>query len=280
MVSTSESDAYLNRPQMPYGNNSFESDGSPGYRQRGHGDLMLPAPLSVAMPQRKFAGRDGSPASAVSRSQSQLDDESYNNTMGDSSSNHRLIPSPGDNSTSPDEREASSSEHTHARYSSSGMPAPQSGVNMAAMLGAQQGVRHGMVPTNQYPGETPNPYRNSLPQIAAPSMAHYDNGYSTGDEEGSSVVQTSRQARGVSLVDRGPVPSATEPRRVPRPSARRQSAKALPQTPSQYATSQYSASPSMQEESRSTRPQRPPQGPPPGAAAPAHQQRRNDPRFQ
>jgi len=198
--------------------------------------------------------------------------------MGDSSSNHRLIPSPGDS-----EREPSSSDHTpHSRFSSPPMPTPPSGVNMAAMLGAQQGVRHGTVATNAYPGETPNPYRNSLPQIAAPSVAHYDGGYSTGDED-TSGVGASRSARGVSLVDRGPVPNAAEPRRVPRPSARRQSAnaKALPQPPpSQYAPSQYSNSQSVQDESRSTRQQRPPQGPPPGAAAPGYQQRRNDPRYQ
>ncbi|KAG9018990.1 Chitin synthase, class 3, partial [Tulasnella sp. 427] len=260
VVSSAEvPDAYASRglpygPPPPMGYES-EVNNSPHYRNRG--DLMLPAPLSVAMPPRTKFGRDSSPVSSATRP----DEEAYNN-MYDSGSNHRLIPSPGDEQTS------SSNEHTPSaqeRYSS-----PPTGMNMAAVIGQQQGLRHGNVSaSNNYPGETPNPYRYSLPQVASPSAGFYS------DLQDDDVPPpTPAKNRGVSLVDRGPVPSAAE-RRVPRPSARKQPAKP---DPTQYSSQQFP------EEAPRSRPSsyRPPAGPPPGAASPMPPQSRgwNDPRYQ
>lgn len=223
---------------------------------------MLPAPLSVAMPPRTRFGRDGSPVSSATR----VDEESYN--MYDAGSNHRLIPSPADNAAGQDEQ-TSSTEHapsSRERYTS---PQP-SGVNVAAVIGQQQGVRHGNVAANNYPGETPNPYRYSIPQAASPSAGFYN------DLQDDLPPPTPAKGRGVSLVDQGVVPSGSNgERRVPRPSARRHSAKPEP-TP--YASQPY------QEEAPRSRPSsyRPPAGPPPGAASPVPPQSRgwNDPRYQ
>lgn len=238
-----------------------EANNSPHYRSRG--DLMLPAPLSVAMPARTKFGRDASPVSSATRA----DEEAYN--MYDSGSNHRLIPSPADYAAGHDEP-TSSTDHTppaHERYSS-----PQStGVNMATVIGQQQGVRHGNVAASNYPGETPNPYRYSIPQAASPSAGFYND-----LQDDDIPPPTPAKGRGVSLVDNGPVSTGgSDQRRVPRPSARRQSAKP--------EATQYAAQP-LQEEAPRSRPSsyRPPAGPPPGAASPVIPQSRgwNDPRYQ
>ncbi|KAG8946226.1 Chitin synthase, class 3 [Tulasnella sp. 424] len=264
VVSGSEvSDAFASRG-LPFGNPpmGFDSEAanSPHYRSRG--DLMLPAPLSVAMPPRTKFGRDGSPVSSATR----VDEEPYN--VYDTGSNHRLIPSPADNAAGQDEQ-TSSTEHapsSRERYTS---PQP-SGVNVAAVIAQQQGVRHGNVAANNYPGETPNPYRYSLPQAASPSAGFYN------DLQDDLAPPTPAKNRGVSLVDQGVVPTGSSgERRIPRPSARRHSAKPEP-TP--YAAQPY------QEEAPRSRPSsyRPPAGPPPGAASPVPPQSRgwNDPRYQ
>lgn len=266
VVSSAEvSDAFASRG-LPYGNPPMgydaETNNSPHYRSRG--DLMLPAPLSVAMPARTKFGRDGSPVSNATR----VDEEPYN--MYDSSSNHRLIPSPADYAAGHDEQTSSSTDHAppaRERYSS-----PQStSVNMATVISQQQGLRHGNVAASNYPGETPNPYRYSLPQAASPSAAGFYNDLQDDDIP----PPTPAKGRGVSLVDNGPVSTGTSDRRVPRPSARRQSAKP--------EAAPYAAQP-FQEEAPRSRPSsyRPPAGPPPGAASPVLPQSRgwNDPRYQ
>ncbi|KAG8925177.1 Chitin synthase, class 3 [Tulasnella sp. 417] len=266
VVSSAEvSDAFASRG-LPYANSPIGHDGeatnSPHYRSRG--DLMLPAPLSVAMPPRTKFGRDASPVSSATRA----DEEAYN--MYDSGSNHRLIPSPADYAAGHDEQTSSSTEHApsgHERYNS-----PQStSVSMATVIGQQQGLRHGNVAASNYPGETPNPYRYSLPQAASPSAGFYND---LQDED--IPPPTPSKGRGVSLVDNGPVRTGgSDQRRVPRPSARRHSAKPeAAQSPVQP----------FQEEAPRSRPSsyRPPAGPPPGAASPLPPQSRgwNDPRYQ
>lgn len=223
---------------------------------------MLPAPLSVAMPPRTKFGRDGSPVSSATRA----DEEAYN--MPDSGSNHRLIPSPGDYAAGHDEQ-TSSTGHTppvNDRYTSQ-----SSGMNVAAVIAQQQGLRHGNVAASNYPGETPNPYRYSLPQAASPSAGFYND-----LQDDDIPPPTPAKNRGISLVDNGPISSgSSDQRRVPRPSARRHSAK--PEA-AQYPTQPF------QEEAPRSRPSsyRPPAGPPPGAASPVIPQSRgwNDPRYQ
>lgn len=130
-------------------------------------------------------------------------------------------------------------------------------------------VRHGQVAQGNYPGETQNPYRLSLPQVAATSNYHSDSPTATEEDH----TPSQRATRGVSLVDNGPVLASGE-RRVPRPSARRQSAK-----PQQAQPTSFSAT--TEEPARPPRSHRPVAGPPPGAASPrSPQQGWNDPRYQ
>ena len=236
---------------------------------------MLPAPLSVAMTQRGMLGRDGSPVS--SRSHHGNDEPSGG--VVDSTSHLRLIPSPGDYySNSPEEQEVVSypapvsDRYSREAPSSNDRYSMPSGVSMPG-----GGVRHGAVSVASYPGETPNPYRNSTPQVAAGLFADDD---AQSAVSSAPAVAPSRSARGgVSLVDRGPVTS--EVRRVPRPSARKSSVKVAPQSAQQQGPTVYSNAQSYGEVPRSSRSStaRPIPGPPPGAASPMPP-RWDDPRYQ
>lgn len=276
---------------------------------------MLPAPLSVGLPTPRKLGRESSPVSEVSRSHNHLADDEYYG--GDSGSNHRLIPSSGDYpASSPDEmepsRQSGSNEQERYRAAASKQPSMQSAASAAMM---QQGVRHGMV-ANSYPGETANPYRHSLPQVpqvAQTAAVYSDQGHdTTTDEEefprrrgaskaivspsssssaaAAAALAASRAARGVSLVDHGPVvPAGGGERRVPRPSARRQSVKpsggggsgaqqATSPSQSQQGHQSSGSADGHQQQNRSASRQ-PIPAPPPGASF-AQAPRWNDPRYQ
>lgn len=248
---------------------------------------MLPAPLSVGMPRGKL-GRDSSPVPSSSPSRSMLNhlasdnDEPY--YAGESASNHRLIPSPGDNTYahSPVE-ELEPPRMSDDRYHRASPPPPHPSAAAAAIVGG--GVRHGTV-ASSYPGETANPYRNSLPQAAQTTAFHSSDqghGTDTTDEDfprrQGGGGNASRAARGVSLVDHGPVvPPGSEARRVPRPSARKQSGS----KPAGSGGQQPQQAQNYPQDERRSSSRQQPAGPPPGAANPLPQpgQRWNDPRYQ
>lgn len=255
---------------------------------------MLPAPLSVGVPPRRV-GRESSPAPSVGRSQNHLvDDEFY----AESGSHHRLIPSPGDYAASPDEFEPPrlSGSGEQDRYRASTPPVQSAAA--AAMIGG--GVRHGTVASG-YPAQTANPYQSSLPQVAQTTALYSDHGHSgdTDDEfprrpdavpaSTTAPSSSSRAARGVSLVDHGPVPSGNEARRVPRPSARKQSgsgnASGSGNGGAKAPAQSQSSTPMVHQQedrARSSSRHQPLPPPPPGAAnpPPPPAKRWNDPRYQ
>ncbi|KAG9036669.1 Chitin synthase, class 3 [Tulasnella sp. JGI-2019a] len=281
VVSTTEMpDAYMPRPQLPYGTSPgpYESgESSNGYHngQRSRGELMLPAPLSAGLPRGKLASEN---------------DEHYG---AESASNHRLIPSPQDAYASSPVEDLEPPRMSDDRYRRPSPPPHHTNTSPVAVGGG--GVKHSAM-ANNYPGETFNPYRNSLPQTAQATVARpsSDQGHGTDDEEfprraggGKAAVISTRAARGVSLVDHGPVvPAGSEARRVPRPSARKQqpatttAAVASPK-PSGSQPLQPQIQPYHQPDERRSSSRQQPVGPPPGAAnilPPG--QRWNDPRYQ
>lgn len=160
--------------------------------------LMLPAPLG--RPPTSSSG-------GVSRSS---EDNAYMSDVG-STSNQRLVGSPG----SPDY----DYDAPAPRYPTAANSSLESQVSRTA--GNAGGVLRQPTSSNQYPGETPNPFRNSEPYAAGYDDAH---GYSTEPEEypyspttATPLTQRQNQARGVSLSDRGPVPGPGGVRRVSRP---------------------------------------------------------------
>ncbi|TDL20946.1 glycosyltransferase family 2 protein [Rickenella mellea] len=188
--------------------------------------LMLPAPLSV--------NRGATPTHSANASSTLISRSSEDSPLiPESHSRQRLIPSPsaefqndGYNRDSFVTSPASSpSEFNHHPVSI------ESYVTRAATAtGPGTPVLRQGTLSNAHPGETPNPYRHSQPQVAG-----YDEDY--GDDESVSstmVAQTNRSSRGVSLADNGPVPGPEGVRRVARPSSRRPTSQ---QAPNRYSRS-------------------------------------------
>lgn len=129
-----------------------------------------------------------------------------------STSNQRLVATPGS------EYEPAY-EAPQPRYPIAANASLESQVSRTA--GNAGGVLRHPTSTNQYPGETPNPFRNSEPYTAGYDDSH---AYSTEPEEypaspttATPLTQRQQAMRGVSLSDRGPVPGPGGVRRVSRP---------------------------------------------------------------
>ena len=217
---------FLNAPQHP-----DSREGSPHGYSRSRNDitplLMLPAPIAV------------SPTTGTPSASSSLADAPYVRTADPSlAMSPYPLDVPGDS-----EREAM---FTDSNSIMSGRPMGPNAVIRAAP--GQIG----------YPGETPNPYRNSQPQMASydqapmPQVAygyvpeptideyqqHHHQQYTSSPSQLPQQIpsppqqpqqlpepeRTRRQSRGVSLVDHGPVGSPDTPvRRVANRQSRRQS---------------------------------------------------------
>lgn len=242
MVSTS--DTYPG-PQAAFGSASFEGDpfsGPPRARYDSSPLLQLPAPL----------GRGPSPGSPVSNiSQSRSSEDATPYMQGHDSSHQRLLPtSPGaDQDYTPEsyENHSSGPGHSHSSIES-----------QMTRMGSGGVLRQSTIST-QYPVETQNPYRHSQPQAAMGYEEPY--AYTTEPEELSQgyVSHPSRNARGISLADNGPVPGPEGVRRVARPQARRASAQNSSTNANRYSRNSVSGG-----NASSTGPSLPP-----GAAPPA-----------
>ncbi|KAH7915734.1 glycosyltransferase family 2 protein [Hygrophoropsis aurantiaca] len=200
------SNSDINHPPSAGGVESSTSESAPYTapprpRQDSNAMLMLPAPLSVNRPLNS-----GASASSVGVSRSSED--AYMSEAG-STSNQRLVTSPQDYTDS---------------YHDSPSPRFPFDAQLAKAAGNNGGVIRNPTVSSQYPGETQNPFRTSEPHVAAYDEQY--NGYSTEPEE---MSPRSRQQRGVSLADNGPVPGPDGVRRVSRPSGRRPTSQAPPQ---------------------------------------------------
>ena len=161
---------------------------------------MLPTPLSVTRPT-PTAPTPSVSTIALSRSS----EDGYNSDIG---SQQRLV--------SPQEDEFS-------RYDS-----PNS---FEARVSRTGGVLRQSTMSNQFPGETPNPYTYS------PQTAGFDepNVPFVTDPEEMSPTPNARN-RGISLSDNGPVPGPGGVRRVSRQQNRRPTSQAAPaQNPNRYS---------------------------------------------
>ncbi|KAF9225234.1 glycosyltransferase family 2 protein [Gyrodon lividus] len=206
------SNSDTNHPTSNGGVDSSTSESSPSVRHTADGGgrprhdssgpLVLPPPLSVS---RTLTS--GASASSVGVCRSS-EDVTYVSEVG-STSNQRLV-------SSQDQYFESFSEAPVPRY-------PQFDVQVARAAGTNGGVFRNSTLSSQYPGETQNPFRGSVPHVAAYDDQH--SGYSTEPEE-MSPVPNQRQARGVSLSDNGPVPGPEGVRRVSRPTGRRPTSQA------------------------------------------------------
>jgi len=162
--------------------------------------LMLPAPL-------------GRPPTSSSGGLSRSSEDNYTSDVG-SNSHQRLIPA------SPDQYIDSYDTPT-PRYTAN--PSFESQISRTA--GSTGAVLRNPTMSNQYPGETPNPFRNSEPYSAGYEDQHM--AFSAEPEEYPSSPTTATplthrqlQSRGVSLSDRGPVPGPEGVRRVSRPTSK------------------------------------------------------------
>lgn len=172
--------------------------------------LMLPAPL---------AGM-GRPATSSSGGLSRSSEDAYISDVA-STSHQRLIPGLG----SPD---YDAYEAPSPRYPVAANSSLESQISRTA--GTAGAVLRNPTLSSQYPGETPNPFRNSEPYSAG--YEDQNAGYSTEPEEyvsfpspstpntGTPFTHRSQQSRGVSLSDHGPVPGPEGVRRVSRPTGK------------------------------------------------------------
>lgn len=158
--------------------------------------------------------------------------------LSDTGSRSRLIPSPPSNDYNNYHQQDSSYPSVGPQgdvYS----PQPnsiESYVNRAG-LGANGGVvlRQGTM-SSSYPGETPNPYRTTVPQTAG-----YDDDQSATNESDDTAsmnvpIGQAARSRGVALADNGPVPGPEGGvRRVARPQSRRPSSQQM--SPNRYSRS-------------------------------------------
>lgn len=206
---TADSNRYsLNSNSDNYhpGSNGFDSSttdsaantGAQRPRNDANALLMLPAPL-------------GRPTTSLSRSS---EDVAYMSDGG-STSNQRLISSPA----SPEYD--GTYETPQSKYPAAANASLESQLSRTA--GNAGVILRNPTLSNQYPGETPNPFRNSEPYSAGYDETH--GGYTADPEDYSGSSSTPTQytqrqlqgGRGVSLSDHGPVPGPGGVRRVSKP---------------------------------------------------------------
>ena len=281
VVSTSDTQASdALSPNRGYNSGTYESgDGynSPTSRrapQAESGVLMLPAPLAAGLPQRMM-GRDNRDSSPSSMSRS--GEDVYVHTPQESSSHARLIQS-GTGGGEYSSVGMSDEQYTGSPVTMSpGDYSTGDRWNNPTSSPVGSGVRHGTVPTSMYAETTQSPYRYSQPAAAhydGQGYAHRSVDHDTEEDVASPVTSSRSAARGVSLVDPGPVRAGE--RKVPRPSSRRVTQQSpvpppKPQSQPQQQQQQYQ----QQQQQQSSREQRssrvPVSGPPPGAASPVYQ---------
>lgn len=213
--------------------------------------LTLPTPLSVSRPS----------ASSTSTGFSRSSEDAYFSEAGQSS-HARLIPSPGPGDRYNNEAYDSPTSAT-PRYPSPGSQALESHVSRAAAHGGA--VLRQQTISNQYPGETANPFHSSEPHVASGYDSH-----SPVAEPEETLLPRARSppvsshsphgrppSRGVTLADNGPIVNTEAVRRVPRPGANKRSSTASPATPHSNTNRYSRGSPFAS-----------PMGLPPGAAPP------------
>ncbi|KAI0640218.1 glycosyltransferase family 2 protein [Trametes polyzona] len=200
-------------PQPPqFDQSTYESSYSGGQRPRMDSNqvVVLPAPLSVNRPN------NGVPTPSVSTvALSRSSEDGYNSDIG---SQQRLV--------SPQE---SYNEEYDGRYQ-------QSPNNFEARVSRTGGVLRQGTMSNQFPGETQNPYTYS------PQTAGFDDPQvpfvTDGEELPPPMPNANQRARGISLSDNGPVPGPGGVRRVSRQQGRRPTSQAQPaQNPNRYSRS-------------------------------------------
>lgn len=201
-------DPYGRPPTFMHSQHSDSPEGSPHPYPRSRQDsaplLMLPAPLAISGPG----------SSSVSSS---LGEATYMIPSPDTAPNHRLHRLPDDPNSYSDLQDAAEREPILPHSDSTSMRSSTS--RNLNIVGHGAVIRNVAGGSAAYPGETPNPYRNSQPQTAA----YEYNGYSAEVEEPPLPPVPPRQ-RGVSLIDPGPVVSPEGPvRRVPRSTSKRTS---------------------------------------------------------
>lgn len=157
-------------------------------RHDSNGFLGIPTPLPVNVPR---AFPSGASATSVARSS---EDATHMSDIG-SNSHQRLVPSP----------QEQYSDVFGDRYS------PQFDAQVARTAGNNGGVLRNPTLSNQYPGETQNPFRPTEAQVIS-----YDENYGYTAEPEEVPPPPPRQTRGVSLSDNGPVRGPDVVRRVPR----------------------------------------------------------------
>lgn len=181
--------------------------GAPRQRHDSNALLTLPAPL---------AGLGRPPTSSSSVGLSRSSEDAYMSDVG-SSSNQRLIPSPASPDMYSDSYEAPSPRYPVPQNSSFESQVSRTAGNTGAIL-------RNPTLSNQYPGETPNPFRHSEPYSAGLEDSHAftaePEDYPTSPTTSSPLTHRQQQSRGVSLSDRGPVPGPGGVRRVSRPVAK------------------------------------------------------------
>jgi chitin synthase len=163
---------------------------------------MLPAPL-------------GRPPTSSSGGLSRSSEDNYTSDLG-TGSHQRLIPSP----ISPDQYNESYEAPTPG-YPVGNMSFESQISRTAGGTGA---VLRNPTVSSQYPGETPNPFRNSEPYSAGYDDQHAFTAepeeYPSSPTTATPLTYRQQQSRGVSLSDHGPVPGPEGVRRVSRPTSK------------------------------------------------------------
>ncbi|KZW00470.1 hypothetical protein EXIGLDRAFT_639196 [Exidia glandulosa HHB12029] len=246
----SSMDSYPAQPQQAFGEFGTADSMSPRSRAEsggGQNRFGLAAPPSIG-------GNRGS-SSSPSRRSEELGGYSPSLT----GSHARLIPSPGTSESLEEQHELG--HQGSLRSSESAQPlvaaSPTSFDGGASRAFGPSSVLRQSTVSREYPGETPNPYRHSQPQVASTGIAGtigtFDDAYAVHDDP---------RQRGVNLVDSGPVQDPGNVRRVARQSARRST--------QQVASPAVSSplSPSTPQSSRFSRQSQSSTALPPGAAPP------------
>ncbi|THH08720.1 hypothetical protein EW146_g8900 [Bondarzewia mesenterica] len=174
--------------------------------------LTLPAPLALNRPPT------GTAASASSAGMSRTSDDAYASDV--SSMNHRLIPSPANDYYGEDTYDPPLPAPA-PHHATSTPPNFESQVSRTA--GNSNAVYRQNTVSNQYPGETQNPYYSGYTEhagyVAEPEELPMSSQASGASHSFAGNPRASN--RGVSLSDNGPVPGPEGVRRVARPQGRR-----------------------------------------------------------
>ncbi|KAH9854364.1 glycosyltransferase family 2 protein [Lenzites betulinus] len=200
---------YQSPPLPQFDQSTFESSYSNNQRPRHDSNqlVVLPAPLSV--------NRNAVPTPSVSTvALSRSSEDGYNSDIG---SQQRLVSSPGE----------SYNEDLDSRH--------QSPNNFEARVSRNGGVLRQGTTSNQFPGETQNPYQYS-PQSAGFNDPQVPFVTDPDDMPLQPPPNPNQRVRGISLSDQGPVAGPGGVRRVSRQQGRRPTSQAPPaQNPNRYS---------------------------------------------